>query len=138
MPWTHDGVWLHDEAVGHRGSGVRRNADGSVTPLHRVTGEPPDYYFHDVTGNAWPRWRNPLKNVKGANFAYSVPEVAVQMGANARTVRNLIRSGKLPAFRLGNQEVGPFRIKAGDLKRFLRESRVPYGPKTKLRTRNGA
>ncbi len=46
--------------------------------------------------------------------AWTVAEAAATMNCNAKTVRHLIHTGKLQAFRLGNE----FRITATELNRF--------------------
>ncbi|GAB3082975.1 helix-turn-helix domain-containing protein [Micromonospora schwarzwaldensis] len=59
-----------------------------------------------------------------SNDMYSVEQVAARLGLHVRTVRGYIRTGRLPAVRIGKQ----YRITRADLDAFTGTPAPPAGP----------
>ncbi len=52
---------------------------------------------------------------------FSVEEVAKQLNCSARSIRNLVNSGKLRAIQIGSGERSPYRIHRTFLEEFIQE-----------------
>jgi excisionase family DNA binding protein len=65
-------------------------------------------------------------HAKSLQRLLSISEVADSCGVSGSTVRRLIRSGRLPALRVGGQ----IRVEARDLERFFAASHLPPNAET--------
>lgn len=60
------------------------------------------------------------KSSKGVITLLTINNVSERLNVSERTVRNLIYSGKLPAFKIG----GTYRINETDLNEFINSSKI--------------
>jgi len=66
-----------------------------------------------------------MTNLTRMDAVLSAEEVAARLGVSSHSVRSWVRSGRLPALRLGPGPLARIRVEESALERFVR--RVPEG-----------